>query len=489
MMHVSSFRRAAAVVVLSVLFIAGCVKVGPDFKPPEVETPGNYRFGEVTAESTQNLKWWELFNDPVLYKLVTTALDHNRDIQIAASRIEEARAFVGFAKADQYPWVDIEGGAGGGNFAGTRSSTNNSNYFIAPVLSWEIDFWGKFRRATDAARAQLMASEYAYKTVQLSLISEVVSTYYRLLDFHKRLDVSRDTLKSRLEYLEIIKKRFKHGIVPELDVNQAQIQKELAAASIPMYARQIAKSEDALRILLGELPRGIETGHDLNAQIPPVIPLDLPSNILIRRPDIARALYLLKAETERVGVAEAMRFPSFSLTGLLGVARSDVSSVTSDGGIWSVSGGVLGPLIDFKKNIRRVEIQKEKTRQALYRYENTVLIAFGEVEDSLAEIQTYREELAAVTRQRKAAKNANILSKKRYDRGVASYLEVLDTERSLFDAELKLSKLKQQYLNAYVKLYKALGGGWITARPDKGVSASAEGGRERSRAGQSGGVK
>jgi len=463
MICLTSIRRSAVIAVLIVLLLAGCAKVGPDFTPPEVQTPGNYRFGKVTAESTQNLKWWELFNDPVLYELVAAALNHNRDILIAASRIEEARAFVGFNRADQYPRVDIEGSAGRGNFVGTRSSTTNGNYFIAPVLSWEIDFWGKFRRATEAARAELLASEYAYRTVQLSLISEVVSTYYRLLDFHKRLAVSRETLKSREEYLQIIQKRFKHGIVPELDVNQAQIQKELAAASIPLYARQIAKSEDALRILLGELPHGIETDYGLDAQIPPDIPLDLPSNILTRRPDIARAMYLLKAQTEAVGVAEALRFPSFSLTALLGVASSEVSSVTSDGGIWSVSGGVLGPLIDFKKNIRRVQIEKEKTRQALYRYENTVLHAFGEVEDSLAEIQTYREELAAVTRQRKAAKNANILSKKRYDRGVSSYLEVLDTERSLFNAELQLSELKQQYLNAYVKLYKALGGGWARA--------------------------
>lgn len=417
MIFLKSVRCAVVITVLAVLFLAGCAKVGPDFKPPVVKTPEDYRFGKITTENVHNLKWWELFNDPALYELVATALNHNRDILVAASRIEEARAFVGFTRADQYPRVDIEGGAGRGDFTGTRSSTTNANYYIAPVLSWEIDFWGKFRRATDAARAELMASEYAYKTVQLGLISEVVSTYYRLLDFHKRLTVSRETLKSRQIYLDIIKKRFKYGIVPELDVNQAQIQKELAAASIPLYARQIAKSENALRILLGELPRGIETDYGLDSQIPPDIPLDLPSNILVRRPDITQAMYLLKAQTETVGVAEALRFPSFSLSGLLGVASSEVSSVTSDGGIWSVSDGVLGPLIDFKKNIRRVEIEKQRTRQALYRYENTVLNAFGEVEDSLVEIKTYKEELAAVSRQRAAAKNANVLSKKRYDRG------------------------------------------------------------------------
>lgn len=450
------------IVLLAALSLAGCA-VGPDFKPPVVSTPESYRLDIMPVESGVNLKWWELFNDPVLYTLVTTSLENNKDLKIAASRIEQARAFVGFNRADQFPRVDIEGGADTGNFFGSRSSSTTTNYFIAPVLSWEIDFWGKFSRATESARADLVASEYGHRTVQLSLISEVASTYYLLLDAHQRLVISRRTLASRQETVDIIQKRFDRGIVHELDLNQSQIQMEIAAASIPLYERQIAKIENALSILLGELPRGIKTGKDLiNQTPPPKIPVDLPSNILKRRPDIAAALYFLKAQNERIGVAEAIRFPSISLRGLLGVASTEISPVISDGGIWSVGGGLLGPLIDFKKNIRRVEIEEEKTRQALYSYENVVLTAFREVDDSLAEIETYQKQLIAVTRQLKAARNANKLSKSRYEQGVSSYLEVLETERALFSAELDYSDLKQQYLTAYVNLYKALGGGWIT---------------------------
>jgi len=464
MMTVIEMKKLAKIVAVSVsIFLSGCA-VGPDFKPPVVEKPENYRFEKIPVETMINLKWWELFDDPVLYTIVSMALENNRDLKIAASRIEQARASVGFTKADLYPKIGIEAGAGAGNFAGgTRSSTTNKNYYLAAPLSWELDFWGKFRRATEAARAELMASEYALRTVQLSLISEVVSTYYLLLDYHQRLAVSEDTLDSRLKSLDIIQQRFDKGIIPELDVNQSQIQKEVAAASIPLYERSIAKTENALSILLGKLPGAIKTGEDLNSQtIPPDIPIGLPSNILERRPDIAEAMYLLEAQTANIGVAEALRFPAITLTGLLGLASSELSSITSDGGAWSVSGGLLGPIFDFKKNVRRVEIEEAKTRQALYRYENTVLTAFREVEDALVEVHTYKKQIFSVENKRKAAKNAYRLAKLRYDKGVSSYLEVLDTERTLFSVELELSELKQEYLNAYVRLYKALGGGWIT---------------------------
>ena len=219
----------------------------------------------------EDLKWWELFDDPVLYGLVTTALENNRDLKIAASRIEQARAFLGFTRADQFPALDIQGGATAGNFFGSaRTDNTDSTYFIAAPLSWEIDFWGKFRRATAAARAELFASEYGLRTVQLSLVTEVVATYYLLLDFHQKLAISEYTLQSRQKSLDIIQQRFDKGIISELDLNQAQIQKEIAAAAIPLYQRSIAKTENALSVLLGQLPESIATGIDLNRQpVPP----------------------------------------------------------------------------------------------------------------------------------------------------------------------------------------------------------------------------
>ena len=448
--------------LLFLLFFSGCA-MGPDFMRPVVETPKNYRFEKVPAKEMINLKWWELFDDPMLYALVTTALENNKDLKMAAARVEQARAYVGFTRADQYPGFYIEAGAGTGNFAGgTRSDTRNSYGYVGPALSWELDFWGKYRRATESARDQLMASEYGLRTVQIGLISEVVGTYYMLLDFQQRVKVSKDTLKSREEYLDIIRKRYDRGIIPELDVNQAQIQKEIAASAIPQYERSAVQTENALNILLGKLPQSIKTAEGLMKEsAPPEIPTGLPSTLLERRPDILQAQYLLASQTADIGVAEAMRFPAISLTGMVGLASTELASITSSGGAWSVGGGLFGPIFEFYKNIRRVQIEEAKTKEALYFYENTVLTAFQEVDDALVDIDTFKNQKMAVERKLKAAKNANRLAKLRYDKGVSSYLEVLDTERSLFSAQLELSELKQQYLNGYVKLYKALGGGWL----------------------------
>ncbi len=448
--------------ILLLLLFSACA-LGPDFKPPEVETPQAYRFEKVPVAEMINLKWWELFEDPVLYDLVNLALKNNKDLKIAAARVEQARAYLGFTRADEYPGFYIEAGAGTGNFAGgSRSETRNSYAYVGPVLNWEIDFWGKYRRATESARGQLTASEYGLRTVQLGLISQVVGTYYLLLDYHQRVKISKSTLKSRKESLDIIQKRFDKGIIPELDVNQAQIQLEIAASAIPQYERAAAQTENALSILLGRIPESIRTGKGLMKEpVPPEIPTGLPSTLLERRPDIMQARYLLASQTANIGVAEAMRLPAISLTGMVGLASSELSSITSSGGTWSAGGGLFGPIFEFYKNIRRVEIEEAKTREALFFYENTVLIAFQEVDDALVEIGTYKRQIMAVERKVKAARNAYRLAKLRYDKGVSSYLEVLETERALFSAELELSELKQLYLNGYVKLYQALGGGWI----------------------------
>ena len=334
MMVIEMKKLAQIITLMTIVSFTGCA-VGPDFKKPVVETPNNFRFSDSKSKEVVNLKWWELFDDSVLYSLVVTALADNKDAMIAASRIEEARAALGFTKADQYPQLNLEGGARAGNFFGvSRSSTTDKSAFIAPVLKWEIDFWGKYRRSTEAAISELMASEYSLRTVQISLISEVVSTYFLLLDYHQRLKISEQTLESRLYSLDIIQKRFDKGIIPEIDLNQAQIQKEIAAGAIPLYQRLIASTENALTILMGKFPGEIKTGDDLNQQaVPPDIPSGIPSSILERRPDIAEAMYLLEAQTAKIGVAQALRFPSITLTGLFGVASAELSSISTDGDI------------------------------------------------------------------------------------------------------------------------------------------------------------
>ncbi|MGD9345808.1 MAG: efflux transporter outer membrane subunit [Candidatus Aminicenantes bacterium] len=451
------------ITLFTILGLTGCL-VGPDYQKPVVETPQYYQFDPAKDEFWTDLQWWALFDDPVLISYVNTALSGNKNVKIAASRIEEARAALGFTEADSYPRIDIEALVTRGNLAGVaKTESPQTNIYIAPVVNWEIDFWGKYRRANESALAQLLASEFSLRTIQISLIADVVSTYFLILDYRQRLAVSKRTLESRMESLDIMQKRFDKGIIPELDLNQAQIQKEIAAAAIPFYERLLSQTENVLSILLGRPPGKIESGADLNDQtMPPDIPPGLPSSLLERRPDIVQSEYLLKAQNARIGVAEALRLPSISLTGILGVASNELSSLTSDGAAWSITGSLFGPIFNFNKNIRRVEIEEERTKQAYFNYENTVLQAFREVEDALVEVKTYRDQLDAVQNKLKAARNAAFLSGERYDKGVTSYLEVLETQRTLFNVELELSELNKDYLNAYVKLYKALGGGWIS---------------------------
>ncbi len=462
-MNTDTLFRGLTSLVLILLLVSGCT-LGPDFEEPVVDTPETYRSPVTRSEDLADLKWWELFDDPLLVSLVTNALLNNRDISIAISRIAQSRAALGFTEVDGYPRLDVEAGINRGTFTGTgKSPTTSTSAFIVAPLSWEIDFWGKFSRATEAARADLIASEYGYKTVQLTLVSDVVSSYYLLLDFHRRLTISQNTLKSRIDSLTIIQHRFDKGIISELDVNQAEIQREIAAAAIPLYQRSISVTENSLSLLLGRLPGEIKLRDNMSEQTPPPsIPIGLPAQILERRPDIIRASFLLRAQTANIGVAEALRWPAISLTGTLGVASTELDTITVDGGVWSVGGQLLGPVFNFGQNKRRVEIEEAITQQFLFEFENTVLTAFREVEDALVEIQTYRQELAALDRQLKAARNANKLSKERYDKGVSSYLEVLDTERTLFNTDLSQSETYQLYLNAYVNLYRSLGGGWVT---------------------------
>ena len=457
-----NMKTIIKITIFPVIFLlAGCA-MGPNFQKPQMETPQHFRLSEMESDSLLNLKWWDLFDDPILDSLVSLALENNKDLRIAASRVEEAQTTLGFTKADILPKLDIQGGASRGNFAsGLQLPEEVNNFYVAPVLSWEIDFWGKFRRANESARAQLLASEYGLKTVQIGLISEVVSTYFILLDYQQRLRVSENTLESRLQSLDIIQKRFNRGIIPEIDLNQSQIQKEIALSAIPVHKRLIAKTENGLSVLLGRFPSEIKGQLRLKEQtVPPQIPVGLPSMLIERRPDIMQSMYNVQSQNARIGIAQAMRLPSISLTGLFGFASDDLSNLTDGDPAWSISGNLFGPIFNFNKNVRRVEIEEERTKQALLNYEKTVLTAFREVEDALIEVETYGEQVVAVKRKLSAAQNAANLSRERYDKGVSSYLEVLDTERTLFDVELELSQLRQQYLNAYVKLYKSLGGGW-----------------------------
>ncbi len=464
-------KNISYIIIIAIFAIASC-KVGPNFKKPVLNNPDAFLndslkgdtivYDSIYNDSLMNLVWWELFEDSTLQNLIKKAVESNKDYLIAISRIEEARASLGYTKADLYPNFGIKANAQSAKLNLFGSTDLISTFSISPTLSWEIDFWGKIRRSTEAAKATLLASEYGKQKIMTSLISEVIGTYFLLIDYKARYDISQKTYNSRKEYLNIIQARFDKGIVPMIDLNQAQIQEAQAESSIYLYERLVKQTEYTLSILLGENPAEIMGANKLKEQIvPPEVPPGLPSQLLERRPDVREAEQLLAAQNARIGVAQAMRFPSISLTGLLGIGSDELSTLISpDAIIWSAGGQLLGPLFNFNKNKRRVEIERHRTQQMLLNYEQTVLVAFKEVEDALIAISTYKHELEARQRQVVAAANALMLSKARYDKGVTSYLEVLESNRQLFDAELIVAQTLDEYLFSYVRLYKALGGGW-----------------------------
>jgi multidrug efflux system outer membrane protein len=399
----------------------------------------------------------------MLDTMIRLSLEHNQDVLIAMSRIEQAYAVLGVSKADLYPQFgyDVYGAYGDPNPLSPALGAGGG-VTITPNVYWELDFWGKVRRSNQAARAEIAAAEASLRQVQVSLVAAVADGYFQLLDFDQRLDIARQTWATRKHSVWIIEQRFIHGTVPEIDLNQAQQQEAIAATAIPYYERMVARTENYLNILLGQSPRNLERGSLADHNQLPEIPVGVPSELLQRRPDLQAAEQVFYAETARIGVAQAMRFPSFSLTGALGVSSTDLSTLLSgESLVYSVGGSVLGPIFNWGKNKRRVEIQKEVARQALFRYEQSVLNAFREVDDALIDIDTYTREREARIRQRDAALNAASLSRDRYDGGQTAYLEVLDTERSLFSAELDATAVKRMQISAYIFLYKALGGGWI----------------------------
>jgi multidrug efflux system outer membrane protein len=458
-------------IALSSLFLFEACKVGPSFKTQrtEIDSTAVYRYDSIQlamTDSVLNISWWELFDDPVLEELIEIGLRENKDALIASSRIEQALAQLGFTRADLYPKIGYQISATRGNIvagAPTQDLSAQNIFSGFGTLSWELDFWGKFRRANEAAKAELVASEYGERTVQIGLITAITGTYYKLLDFKWREYISRQTLDLRQESLNIIQARYDEGIVPEIDLNQAQIQRAIAASAVPFFQRSVAQTENALGILLGRSPGPITTGTKLDEQnLPPDIPVGIPSMLMERRPDILQAEARLHAQTARIGIAVAQRFPSISLTGLLGVASNDISDLTTNPAVWAIGGSMLGPLFEFGKNKRRVEIERKITEQVLYEYERTVIVAFQEVEDALVEISTLKEEVQARQEHVTAAQNAQYLSGERYDKGVTSFLELIESQRQAFEAELSLSEATQKLFNGYVNLYKALGGGWLS---------------------------
>lgn len=448
-----------------VLILTGCA-VGPKYTRPDLKKPAGYAQAASPSDSITNLKWWDVYQDSALQKLIQVAIDSNLDLNTAIARVDEAKAILGYNQANLFPFLDYSARGRASDFRSTAEGAGvtfpQSSVALMGNVSWEIDLWGKLRHANRAAYADLIATDETRKSVYISVVAQVAELYFTLRGLDERLEITRRTYETRMEYLRIITLRFERGDVSELDKLQAE--QIAAAAQSQLFAleRAIIATENAINILLGQTYSPIARGLQNNQQqVPLEIPAGLPSELLERRPDIRSAEQQLVAQTERVGIAVALRFPSLSLTGLLGVASPDISNLfTGDAVLGSVTGQLTGPIFRFNQNKRRVEAERAKAKQVGYQYEKTVLIAFAEVENSLAEIRTYSNEFTARQTQVNATERSLMLSKALYDNGYTSFLQVLDAERELYNSQFEKSLALQNQLISTVRLYKALGGGW-----------------------------
>ena len=465
--------------LLVVALLAGCT-VGPNYHRPTVDSPTNFRTlapetgSQSQASSYADLPWWEVFHDPKLQELIRSALKQNYDLQLATERINAARAELAVTRSSLYPQV-----GGEANFIGGKESNTQSRFnflLLSADAAFQLDLFGKLRRATEASRAELLATEDAKRTVVMTLVSDIAVDYYTLLQLDLQLDITRQTVNTQTDSIKLTNARLDHGVATRLDVLQAQQVLDTANAQIPDLERLIAQEENAISILLGSYPQAVPRGQPLIEQaLPPEVPAGLPSTLIERRPDIREAEQVLVASNAEIGVAKASFFPSIALTGSGGGAfgRSSAFSSLMDThlGIWSYGAQVSQPIFTggaLKGNLR---LAQSENKQALIVYRQSIQRAFGEVSDALIGYQKYHE-----VRVRQEATVADLqetlrLSKTRYQGGTTTYLEVLDAQRSLYSAELTLADARGNEYRSLVQLYKSLGGGW---QPQNGPAQAAQ---------------
>ena len=461
--------RKLALPILAFLLV-GCT-VGPKYHRPAIDTPAAYR-GETaaqpsvgSAESLGNEKWWDVFQDPVLQQLIRTALQQNYDARIAATRVLQAQAELGITRANQFPML----GAGAQAFSERNPKISSAfpsyQTNVAQVdlsVIWNLDFWGKYRRETEAARANLLASEWGQRAVLTSVVSSVASSYFQLRELDLALEISKSTLASRKDSLRLTNVLQKNGSASMLDVRQSEELVYTAAETIPDLERQIAQQENALSILLGENPGGIPRGRALTEQPnPPTPPAGLPSELLERRPDIREAEETLIAANAEIGVAKAAYFPDISLTGTAGFESYALTKLfNASSGLWNTAGTLTQPVFEAGSLHAGTRLAEAQEQQMLLTYKQTIQDAFQQVSDSLVAYQKdreFREQQELLT---SAAQQADQLSNTLYQHGGASYLQVLTSETDYFAAELNLAQAQLNERLLLVQLYNALGGGW-----------------------------
>ncbi len=456
--------RSFIVIVFSLLLLA-CA-MGPDYSRPDIPTSNSYRMAEEPKDlpSLANMPWWELYRDEELQRLIRIALEENKDLKRAVANIDEFQARLYTARTDFAPQFSATGNfplarTGGFLFPGFPSAFN---HFGQGSLAWELDIWGRIRRANEAGLADLLAREENRRAVTLQIVSGVAQAYFDLRQFDMQLEIATRTWSAWEESVRIGQARLRQGLINKLDVDQFEAERENAVARIAELKRQMIQKENELSVLLGRNPSQIARGRSLTEQMmPPVVPAGLPSELLQRRPDVVEAEQQLVAATARIGMVKAERFPKLSLTGILGVASPTLTDIVSPGTNFGVLAPVVtGPLLNAQTLGFQQRAAEAQAKQAAAQYEQAILVAFREVEDALVGVSTAREQAAAQEKQVNALRSALHLANLRYKGGLANYLDVLIAQRSLFVTELALAATQRLHLVSVVQLYKALGGGW-----------------------------
>ncbi|MCW7539582.1 efflux transporter outer membrane subunit [Aquabacterium sp. A7-Y] len=459
----------AAPAALAAALLAGCA-VGPDYRRPEMSLPAAYPAdaAAVTAAGVPPVvssSWWTQFGDPQLDTLVDTALARNTDLQQAVARVEQAEALVTQARAAQWPGVDLGGSAGRARSSETTGlpgggSVGNS-FRLAASTAFELDFWGRLRRASEAARAQALASGYAREVVRQTVAGLTAQSYFTLRALDEQIALTRETLKTREEGVRILGIRLKGGASARLDLDQAEALRAEAALQLRELERQRALAQSQLGLLTAQAGLTLGDGRLQGLPLPPVPPAGLPSELLARRPDVRQAELQLVSANAQIGVAKAAMFPTVSLTGLAGGESAELSDVLKSGSrIWSLGFGLSLPIFDAGRRAAATTQAEARQRESLAAYQGAVQSAFKDVADALANLRAARESQADAEASERANLNALKTAQQRYDAGYSAYLELLDAQRTANAARLRTVSNRQAQLAATVDLFKALGGGW-----------------------------
>lgn len=442
---------------LLLILLTGCT-VGPDYIRPDVTAHERWTVDYQSAAGLADSQWWKQFGDPALDRLIEQAVRENLDLKSATAKVDQYLGALDATRSQYFPQISAGFDAGSKRAAGITTES----YQAALNATWELDLWGRIRRSSEAAQAQITGSEAGRRGVLLTLVANVASGYLTLRGLDRQLEITRATEKAYAESLNLFQLRFKYGTVSQLEVSQAESQYESARQSIPVYESQIRQQENLLSLLLGRAPGAIPRGKTLDELTPPDIPAGLPSQLLERRPDIIQAEQSLVAANAQVGVAIAGYFPKISLTGALGVASNDIGRLFVPGSnIWSAAGQAVAPLLNFGQTSGQVKQAEAQQQQALFQYQKAVLTGFKDVEDALIKTTKGREQLAAQKRQVAALEEYSRLSRLQFEAGTSNYLQVLDADRSLFTGKLNRTQTQYDLLVSLISVYKAMGGGWI----------------------------